>query len=305
MKTTQAPKSFFSRMKWNIWQQAKNSLICPQEPTLEGKLALITGGNNGIGLETAKGLGHRKADVIIAARNIEKTKSIAQQIAETSGRNIYPESLDLSDLNNVVAFADALKQKFENRTIDICVANAGIWPSRYLTSKQGYEIAFAVNVLGHYVLIERLFKLGLLKTGRVVIVTGDIYTMAKDCTPDFQYSGRLGGQTAYCRSKLANLWLVHKLAKKYPQANITAVHPGVIATDLGGGGAGFKKLFLLEPYRGAQTSLYCASQADVVSGAYYHNTMGRVILPEDDSAMDLEKAQIMWEVLEKLAKDFI
>ena len=71
------------------------------------------------------------------------------------------------------------------RRVDILVENAGIWPQRYATTRQGHEIAFGVNVLAHFVLRQQLQQRGLLRDGRVVVVTGDIYLPASDCAPDF------------------------------------------------------------------------------------------------------------------------
>ena len=138
----------------------------------------------------------------------------------------------------------------------------------------------------------------------MILLTGDIYIMASECSADFRYRGMLGGQSAYCRSKLGNLWCSRELARRRPKLRVHAVHPGVIASDLGGSSRGIigaaKRAFLLPPERGAQTSLFCATQPDLTSGGYYHNVLGRVELRADDPAANAAKAEAFWDLLESL-----
>jgi hypothetical protein len=86
------------------------------------------------------------------------------------------------------------------------------------------------------------------------------------------------------------------------------VHPGVIASELGVGNTGIagavKRALMISPERGAQTSLFCATQPDLESGTYYHNTLGRVELRPDDPGADDEKARALWELVEGLVGSF-
>jgi NAD(P)-dependent dehydrogenase (short-subunit alcohol dehydrogenase family) len=284
--------------------------ICPEEPRLDGKLVLVTGGSGGIGLETCKGLAQRGAEVVILARNLSKAKQAIQAIKMVTDSDIHFISLDLSDLENVSAASDEIINRWPNRTIDVVVANAGIWPTRYSQSTQGFEIAFAINVLGHHALIRRLYNSSKLSIGtRIVMLTGDIYILANDCTPDFKYRKKNSGQLAYCRSKLGNLWCVGELSRRYKDIDSYAVHPGTIASDLGGKVGGFanllKRIMLLPTEEGAQTSLFCATQPNLISGGYYHNTMGKMNLRQEDPASNTEKAAAFWEILEKLVANYI
>jgi NAD(P)-dependent dehydrogenase (short-subunit alcohol dehydrogenase family) len=159
-------------------------------------------------------------------------------------------------------------------------------------------------VLGHYLLIRRMFERGLLRAdARVVILTGDIYILVDACTPDFTFEGGRGGQDAYCRSKLGNLWMVAELGRRYPSACIVAAHPGVVASDLGGPagkfGQAMKRAMLISTKQGAQTPLFAATQ-DVQPGAYYHNTMGRMELSASDPASNRADAEKLIAVLEQL-----
>ncbi|MEN8159143.1 MAG: hypothetical protein ABFS41_03615, partial [Myxococcota bacterium] len=171
-------------------------------------------------------------------------------------------------------------------------------------TRQGHEIAFGVNVLAHFALREHLAAAGLLRATRVVILTGDIYVLASECTPEHRWSGPLGGMRAYCRSKLGNLWIGFELARRRPALTVAIVHPGVVATGLGGpaGAAGdwLKRRIMIPPELGAQAPLFCATQ-EVESGGYWHNVHGRMRLADDDPARDRGAAAALWERCEALA----
>jgi dehydrogenase/reductase SDR family protein 12 len=138
-----------------------------------------------------------------------------------------------------------------------------------------------------------------------VVLTGDIYILASRCTPDSRWSGPLGGMLAYCRSKLGNLWIAAELARRAPELEVAAVHPGVVATGLGGelGGAArrLKEWLMIPPELGAQMPLYCATQPGLESGSYWHNVHGRMRLPPDDPARDAEGAARLWATCEALS----
>jgi NAD(P)-dependent dehydrogenase (short-subunit alcohol dehydrogenase family) len=285
-----APTSTLARMTGAVWRQRSRCLRCPEEPRLDGRLALVTGGNAGIGRETSRGLARRGATVVVASRR------------EAEGSWV---PLDLADLASVRPAVDRLERVAAGRPVDVLVLNAGLWPTRFALSPQGHEIAFATNVLGHFALVRELEGRGLLPAARVVVVTGDIYIRARACTPDFRWSGRAGGQDAYCRSKLGNLWLVRELARRRPQLHVVAVHPGVVASDLVRGFDAVKRLVLLDCELGAQTSLYAATQPGLASGAYLHNTLGRMELAPDDPAADDAAARALWAFCESAAQGFL
>jgi NAD(P)-dependent dehydrogenase (short-subunit alcohol dehydrogenase family) len=279
-----------------LWRQRHRTPRCPDTARVDGALALVTGGGRGIGLETTRGLAARGAEVISASRS--------HPAADVPARFV---PLDLGDLDSVAHCVDAIAEQQGGRPLDILVANAGLWPTRFERSAQGHEIAFATNVLGHFALIQGLIAREILAPdARIVILTGDIYVLADACTPDFEYRGAAGSQLAYCRSKLGNLWLVRELSRRHPELRVCAVHPGVIASELAGPssglGAALKNALLLSTEAGAQTSLWCAIWPGLVSGSYYHNTLGRLELRADDPASDEQQAEALWETLEKLAQ---
>ena len=186
---------------------------------------------------------------------------------------------------------------------DVLVLNAGIWPRRYAETAQGHEIAFGVNVLGHFTLTQRLLRHeAITGAGRVVWLTGDIYILARDCTPDFRYRGTIGGMRAYCRSKLGNLWLWRSFAKHRPDIGWYAAHPGVVATNLGGshGPDWLTKRLLLTPDEGARTTLLCATAAG--PPGYVHNTRGFIELSARDPATDDTRAEGLFATCSDLAE---
>lgn len=279
--------------------QARRTRRCPEAPRLDGKLAIVTGATGGIGLEIARGLARRGAELILPCRNREKGAQVADEIGARS------VAMDLEDLDSVRAGAEALAGIAAGRRFDLLVENAGVWPQRYAVTRQGHEIAFGVNVLAHFVLRQQLQARGLLSEARVVVVTGDIYILQSECTPDSVWKGAAGGMLAYCRSKLGNLWIAGELLRRFPQLRVYVVHPGVVATNLGGdaGAVGnwFKSRSMIPPELGAQTPLVCASQEGLVNGGYYHNVHGLMRLPDSDPARDSDAARRLWDFCEGLA----
>jgi NAD(P)-dependent dehydrogenase (short-subunit alcohol dehydrogenase family) len=289
----------------SMWRQAARSGVCPAEPRLDGRIALVTGGSRGIGLATSRGLAERGAEVLTASRGRETGERIATELRTETGRPAHFVPLDLGDLATIPATLDRLAAILAERELDILIANAGLWPSGHGLSAQGHEIAFATNVLGHHALIQGTLERGLLAEGaRVVVVTGDIYILSDECSADYTYHGAYGGQLAYCRSKLGNLWYAQELARRHPELRVHAVHPGVIASELGVGSgrvaAWIKRAFMLPIGAGAQTSLFCATQPDLESGTYYHNVLGRIELDPTDPGADATKAKALWELVERL-----
>jgi len=299
--------SSIRRLTASIWRQASRSLRAPEAPRLDGKIALVTGGNAGIGFETSRGLVQRGAEVLIACRNPRKAEEACQVLAREPAATTCPRHvpLDLSDLGSLRGAIDAVEEATGGRSIDVLIQNAGLWPGRNATSPQGYEIAFATNVLGHFALTRELEVRGRLQTTRVVVVTGDIYIRARECSPDFRYRGRLGGQDAYARSKLGNVWFARELARRRPLLTVVVVHPGVVASNLVAGFGGLKRRLLLSCEQGAQTSLLAATQPDLASGCYLHNTLGIVPWIAEDPGSDDEKARVLWTLCESLSKDFV
>jgi NAD(P)-dependent dehydrogenase (short-subunit alcohol dehydrogenase family) len=303
MPSPTAPRSPLRRLLSASFRQAARTPRCPDTPRLDGRLALVTGATGGIGLEIARGLATRGAELILPCRNRAKGEGVARTLREGGARVALVEA-DLEDLESVRRGAAGVARAAAGRPLDVLVENAGIWPQRYAETRQGFEIAFGVNVLAHFALREQLAAAGLLHTTRAVILTGDIYVLARACTPHHRWSGPLGGMQAYCRSKLGNLWIGFELARRRPELAVAIAHPGVVATNLGGGFGAvadrIKRLVMISPEQGAQTPLFCATQ-EIESGGYWHNIHGRMRLADDDPARDGAAAAALWEQCEALA----
>jgi len=303
-----APRGRLRRVLDASFGQTRRTPRCPDTPRLDGRLAVVTGATGGIGLEIARGLARRGARLVLPCRNPAKGAAVRDALrgdrAGEASIDLVP--MDLEDLESVREGARAIEALAAGRPLDLLVENAGIWPARYARTRQGHEIAFGVNVLAHFALRRRLAQSGLLPHSRVVILTGDIYVLESTCTPDSTWSGRSGGMRAYCRSKLGNLWIAGELVRRSPQLSVYVVHPGVVATNLGGDagalGNRLKRLVMIDAELGAQMPLVCCTQPGLENGAYYHNVLGHVRLADGDAARDERAASRLWETCEALTQ---
>ena len=208
--------------------------VCYSKAILNGKTAIITGANTGIGLETAVDFAKRNARVILACRNKEKGEAAVVQVKKRSGNeNVVFMQLDLSSLESVRSFSS--KVLASEPRIDILVNNAGV-VCPYEQTVDGLEIQFGVNHLAHFLLTNLL--LGKIKeaTGRIVVLSSKAYKNGKI---DFQNLNPQDSMTyssfvAYSQSKLANVLFVRSLAKRLEGAKVTvnAVHPGPVYTEV-------------------------------------------------------------------------
>jgi NAD(P)-dependent dehydrogenase (short-subunit alcohol dehydrogenase family) len=300
-----APRNSLARLNGAMVGQGRKTKRCPATPRLDGKRVLITGATNGIGLEMARGLLARGADVILPCRNPEKGTRVLDLLRSHAGEKARIDlvAMDLADLGSVRTAARQIADR--GAPIEVLIENAGVMERRYALTPQGHEVTFGVNVLGHFVLRQILLECGLLPQARVIVITGDIYVLQTQCTPDYVWSGSLGGLKAYCRSKLGNLWIAAELQNRHPELTVFVVHPGAIDTDLGGKARGinawFKRTFMIDAELGAQTALICATQDGLQKGAYYHNAYGLMHLPEGDAARDAAAAAQLWSTCERLA----
>ena len=299
------PANTWVRLAMCSINQQRTTQRCPPTPRLDGKRALVTGGTNGIGLEIARGLLARGADVVLPCRDLEKGGRVRESLRGNGGADARIDLLqmDLADLDSVRQAARDVARLAPR--IDLLIENAGVMERTRSLTPQGYERTFGINVLGHFVLRQRLLDAGVLRDARVVVLTGDIYALQSDCTPDYAWRGPAGGMMAYCRSKLGNLWIAAELQKRHPELSVFIAHPGAVATDLGGKtgavGAWFKRAFMIDAELGAQTPLICATQDGLRRGGYYHNRFGQVRLRESDAALDAAAAAKLWTLCEQLA----
>jgi NAD(P)-dependent dehydrogenase (short-subunit alcohol dehydrogenase family) len=202
---------------------------------LKGKRILVTGVSAGLGVETARALVAHGADVVGAARDLEKarraTSEVSKAAAET-GASLELVELDLANLKGVRAAADKLVA--DGRLFDVIIANAGVMATPFGKTQDGFETQFGTNHLGHFVFVNRIAKL-IKDGGRLVNLasSGHRFSNVDLNDPNFettQYEPFL----AYGRSKTANILFAVEFDRRHRDRGVraTAVHPGGIATEL-------------------------------------------------------------------------
>jgi len=206
-------------------------------PKIEGKVAVVTGANSGIGLETARGLAHRGATTVLACRDPKRGDAACDSIrAEAPNALVETRRLDLASLESVAQFSEGFLSAFDR--LDLLVCNAGVMVVPYGTTEDGFEMHFGVNHLGHFALTGQLIGL-LLATGgsRVVAVTSAAYRFGHLDFGNLLFESGRGYAPfrAYVRSKLANLLFTQELHRRLvgKGAISVAAHPGGVATGLG------------------------------------------------------------------------
>lgn len=246
-------------------------------PSQEGRVAFITGANTGIGLVTARELARAGARVFIACRSEARAQEAKEAIARDSGKEVAVIALDLSDLASVrEAAATFLARKLP---LHLLINNAGIAGERGLT-RDGFELAFGTNHLGHFLLTELLLR-RLKESAPARIITVSSHEHARVRKIPFaalQSTTRsLTGIAEYGVSKLANVLFSAELSRRLVGSGVTtyALHPGIVATDVWRHVPSFLrgliKLPMISPERGTLTTLHCATALEAANetGLYY------------------------------------
>lgn len=251
---------------------------------LTGRTFLITGANTGIGLATATDLARRGGRIYLACRSRPKGEAAVAKIAAATGSEaLVFLPLDLADLDSVRACARAFTERGE--PLHVLINNAGLGGTPGLT-KDGFELVFGVNHLGHFALTMGLLDcLTASSSARIVNVASDAHYQAAGI--DFGRLRRrtrgISGMREYAVSKLCNVLFSQELARRLDGTVMTsyALHPGVVASDIWRRvPAPVRPLVtrrMLTVEQGARTSLFCAttSATDLVNGAYYDNCAER------------------------------
>ena len=268
---------------------------------LAGRTFLVTGGNTGIGRATATELAARGGRVYVACRSAEKGTAAAAGIAAGTGNDAVGFlRLDLADLASVRSCAAEFLGL--GQPLHVLINNAGVGGRRGLT-RDGFELAFGVNHLGHFALTAALLeRLTASAPARVVTVASDAHYQAKGV--DFGALRRstrsLTGLPEYAVSKLCNVLFTQELARRLDGegSGVTAyaLHPGVVASDM------WRRVpwpvrpllqrRMLSTQQGARTSVYCATAPEVAqtSGRYYDDCRER----EPSPVATAELGRLLW-----------
>jgi NAD(P)-dependent dehydrogenase (short-subunit alcohol dehydrogenase family) len=292
---------------------------------LHGLRAVVTGASSGIGVETARALASRGADVTLAVRNIEAGKKVADGIAEKlppGAGALHVAPLDLADLVSVADFVRAW-----SGPLHILVNNAGVMAlPKHTRTSAGYEMQFATNHLGHFALATGLHPwLATAKSARVVSVASIGHLFSPVVFDDLHYRFRPYDQwTSYGQSKSANVLFAVGAARRWADDGIVvnAVMPGNIATtalarhmgpdDLANFGQ--QTELTLPPVKtieqGAATSVLLAASPDVegITGRYYEDCAEAPVVHERVGhtggvapyALDQANADRLWQISQEL-----
>lgn len=282
-----------------------------------GRVAIVTGSSSGIGYEAARVLANKNATVVIAVRNSEKGIKAAEKIrSQNKAANVQVMELDLADLSSVSAFADAFKKSHSR--LDLLINNAGVMIPPYSKTKDGFELQFGTNHLGHFALTAQLLDL-LNTTGnaRIVNVSSSGHRWGNLDFEDLTWEKRgYRAWRAYGDSKLANIYFTKELAKllseKGSNVIVTSAHPGWTATELQRhtdyfGIAGIlNSLFAQDITMGALPTLRAAFDPDAKGGEFYgpggFMRMWGYPVKEQPSELsqDMTIADRLWEISEKV-----
>ncbi|XP_015668544.1 retinol dehydrogenase 14 [Protobothrops mucrosquamatus] len=296
----------------------KVALRMPAGRPMEGKTAIITGANSGLGRATAAELLRQGARVIMACRDCGRAEEAARELraevglcsrggGECRGELVVHE-LDLASLRSVRSFCQQVLK--EEPRLDVLINNAGIFQCPYMKTEDGFEMQFGVNHLGHFLLTNLL--LGLLKSSapsRIVVVSSKLYKYGEINFDDLNSELSYNKSFAYSRSKLANILFSRELARRIENTGVAVnvLHPGMVRTNLGRYihiPLLAKPLFSLvswaffkSPSEGAQTIVYLAASPDVegVSGKYFGDCKEEQLLPK---ATDDLVARKLWDISE-------
>ena len=255
-------------------------------PRQDGKLAIVTGANSGIGLHAARELARAGCTVIVACRSAEKASNTRQRIVqEIPAAMIEDGVLDLANLSSIREFAKTFLAT--RRPLDLLINNAGVMalPKRRLTA-DGFELQIGTNHLGHFALTGLLMPALLAApSARIVTVSSLAHRGGKIRLDDLQWEHDYKPWPAYRQSKLANLLfgkeLERRLLKSGTRTQSIIVHPGVSNTSLfsNGPGSGGGLMNAITPVilrfiaqseeQGALPTLYGATAPEAQGGHYY------------------------------------
>ncbi|OBG30610.1 SDR family NAD(P)-dependent oxidoreductase [Mycobacterium sp. E3198] len=287
-------------------------------PDQTGRVAVITGANTGLGYETAAALADHGARVVLAVRNLDKGKDAAARItAQSPDADVAVQELDLTSLDSIRAAAEQLRSAHDR--IDLLINNAGVMYTPKETTKDGFEMQFGTNHLGHFALTGLLLDRLLPVAGsRVVTVSSMGHRILADIHfDDLQWERGYNRVAAYGQSKLANLLFTYELQRRLAPHGTTiaaAAHPGGSNTELGRyTPAAFRPLVNVffnviaqDAAMGALPTLRAATDPGVLGGQYYGpdgfaETRGYPkLVGSSEKSHDVAMQRRLWAVSEEL-----
>ncbi len=285
-------------------------------PVQTGRTAVITGANTGLGYETAAALAAKGAHVVLAVRNLDKGKAAADLIsARTPGASVALQELDLSSLDSVRNAADELRSKHDS--IDLLINNAGVMMTPKSTTKDGFELQFGTNHLGHFAFTNLLLDRVLAAPrSRIVTVSSQGHRFVNGIRfDDLQWERDYGRIRAYGQAKLANLLFTYELQRRLQGTDTIAVaaHPGGSNTELARNlpvavrvATAVLAPLMQSADMGALPTLRAATDPGVLGGQYYGpDGFGEQrgypkVVASSAASHDTEAQRRLWAVSEEL-----
>ncbi|KAJ7102823.1 NAD(P)-binding protein [Mycena epipterygia] len=301
----------------NFWPP-KATWTTAAVPDLSFRVVLVTGGNSGLGLETAKVLLLHNAKVYLACRSVAKGEAAIAQLEKETGKVAIFLPLDLSSLDSIKQAA----AEFHNMepVLHVLFNNVGVMasPNSFLT-QDGYDLQFGVNVLGHFYFTKLLLPCliagaksssdhvaRIVNTSSQTHILGNIDFKSLEDTPT---RSKMSPDDLYAQSKFANIVFSSECAKRYAADGIvsTAVHPGMLTTDIGRHLLPLKRRFIHalchSPPMGAVTQLWAGTAPEAASAnGKYLIPWARVGSPHPDT-LDPETGTKLWQWLEDQVRD--
>jgi NAD(P)-dependent dehydrogenase (short-subunit alcohol dehydrogenase family) len=277
---------------------------------MKGKVCLITGANSGIGKVTAEGLARMGATVVMVCRNrLRGSIAMSEIMRKTSSNSVDLMIADLSSQSQIRRLAHKFQDRYQR--LDALINNAGTIVFNLYTNRDGIEITFATNYLGHFLLTNLLLETLLASApARVINISSIAHIFAKKI--DFQHLKSTEGLSAvqtYTQSKLANLMFTYELSRRLDGTGVTvnAIDPGIIRTNLGNQSTGFIKVirwFVVKvlgapPENTARNISYLASSPEVegVTGRYFFKRKPK---RSSRASYDQQAWLRLWEISEEL-----
>ncbi|MDE0067841.1 MAG: SDR family NAD(P)-dependent oxidoreductase [Acidimicrobiaceae bacterium] len=282
-----------------------------------GRVAIVTGANSGLGLETARVLAGRGASVVLAVRDLDKGEQAVDDIrSDHPSAQLELQQLDLASLDSVRSASEEILSRFER--LDLLINNAGIMYTPRQQTADGFEMQFGTNHLGHFALTGRLLERLLAVEGSRVVTVSSVghRILSRLDFGDLQAERRYRRVPAYGRSKLANLMFTYELQRRLvasgAQTVALAAHPGGSSTELGRHIPGAR---IAEPLLGALAqsaamgalpTLRAATDPAAEGGQYYGpdgfmETRGHpVLVASSDRSHDTGAQRQLWQASEEL-----
>jgi len=289
-----------------------------------GRIAVITGANSGLGLETARVLAEHGATVVLASRDPGRTGTAADVLrGQLPTASVETAELDLASLESVRKAAAELSARFPK--LDLLINNAGVMMPPYSLTKDGFELQFGTNHLGHFALTGLLLPTLLAVPGsRVVTVSSNVHRAGRMNFDDLQSARHYQKFAAYGRSKLANLMFTYELQRRLAAANAPAIalaaHPGTARTELvrhmsalSQGSMSprfglFNSWWVQGSTTGALPTLRAATDPDAIGGTYYgpdgpfQLTGYPVVVTSSGRSQNKEAQRRLWAESEQLTQ---